>query len=149
MYHNRAIRLDESRQQTLMNPDGTITVYVPVTFKREGGRNFIMTPTEPVSQFEPPKEHEPLINGVLKAFTWKEMLEEGTVNCLREIAVKEKISESFICRMFRLTLLAPDIIEAILDGRQPKTLTLGECLKPFPVEWEAQRIKFGFKVAEV
>lgn len=69
MYHNRAIRLDESRQQTLMNPDGTITVYVPVTFKREGGRNFIMTPTEPVSQFEPPKEHEPLIKGVLKAFT--------------------------------------------------------------------------------
>ena len=149
MYQNRAIRLDLDRQQTLMNPDGTITVYVPITFKRAGGRNFIMTPTESVQPFELPKEHEPLINALIKTFTWKEMIDKGEASSMKAIALKEKVSESFICRMFRLTLLAPDIIETILDGRQPKTLTLSECMKPFPIEWEAQRIKFGFKVAEI
>jgi len=149
MYQMRSIALDTEGQKITYQPDGTISVYVPITFKRAGGRNFIMTPTESVQQYEPPHEKEPLINALIRAFAWKEAIDNGVYQSIREISKKEKISESFVSRIYRLTFLAPDIIEAILDGKQPKTLTLTECTKPFPIEWEAQRIKFGFKIAEI
>lgn len=149
MYQHRSIALDLENQKTSRHSDGTISIYIPITFKRAGGRNFIMTPTEAVQKYDPPNECEPLINALIRAFAWKEQIDQGVFTSIRDVAKKEKISESFVSRVFRLTFLAPDIIEAILDGRQPKTLTLTECMKPFPIEWEAQRIKFGFKIAEI
>lgn len=149
MYQNRSIRLEHHRQQTKMHADGSITVFVPVTFKRAGGRNFIISPSESVQQFATPKEHEPLVNALMRAFVWKEHIDNGIYGTVRDIAKKEKISETYVGKVYRLIFLAPDIIVAILDGKQPKYLTLTECTKPFPLEWEAQRIQFGFKVAEV
>jgi hypothetical protein len=56
---------------------------------------------------------------------------------LADLADAERISRSYVCRVLRLTLLAPDIVERILDGRP--TAELAQFLKPFPVEWEKQR----------
>ena len=58
---------------------------------------------------------------------------------LNELAAAEKINSSYVSRLFRLTLLAPDIVEAILDGRQPPGMTLPALMEPFPVEWQMQR----------
>jgi hypothetical protein len=149
MQQHRSIKLDFDREETILNADGTITIYLPIEYKKVGGRSFIMSPTEPIQQFETIKESEPLVNAVLKAFEWREKIELGKVSSMAEIGKKEGVSDSYIGRLFRLTLLAPDIVEAILDGKQPKTFTLSECMKPFPLEWEAQRIKFGFKVASI
>jgi hypothetical protein len=66
-------------------------------------------------------------------------LETGVQGTLEEIAAAEKINASYIRPILRLTLLAPDIVEAILDGRQPAALTLPVLLRPFPVEWDEQR----------
>ena len=63
--------------------------------------------------------------------------EEGRFGTLAELADAERISRSYVCRVLRLTLLAPDIVERILDGRP--TAGLAQLLKPFPVEWERQR----------
>ena len=54
-------------------------------------------------------------------------------------AASEKINSSYVSRVLRLTLLAPDIVEAILDGRQPEGMTLPKLMKPFPVEWGSHR----------
>ena len=54
------------------------------------------------------------------------------------------MNESYVCRVLRLTLLAPDIVEAILDGRQPKTLDLKNLLEPLPLRWDIQRKQLGF-----
>jgi len=148
-YQNVGFALQADKQQTTMNPDGSISVYVPITFKRAGGRKFIMTPTDPVQRFEEPKERDSLVNAIIRAFRWKEQIDNRIYTSMRHLADKEKISESYACRVFRLTLLAPDIIEAILSGRQPKTLTLAACLQPLPIEWEAQRRHLGFKIATV
>jgi hypothetical protein len=65
------------------------------------------------------------------------MLDEGRFASVRELGDAERISRSYVCRMLRLTLLAPDIVERILDGRP--TAGLAHFLKPFPIEWEKQR----------
>ena len=64
------------------------------------------------------------------------MLESGVVSTVGEIAVREKINKSYVSRVLRLTLLAPDIVEAILDGRQPTEMTLRGLLKGVPVVWD-------------
>jgi hypothetical protein len=67
------------------------------------------------------------------------MLENGTHATIAEIAAAEKINESYVGRVLRLTLLAPDIVEAILDGRQPAQMTLAVLVQRFPVGWTEQR----------
>ncbi len=67
------------------------------------------------------------------------MLETGVYRSVAELAEAEKVNASYLSRMLRLTLLAPDIVEAVLDGRQPDRMTLAELMKPFPVEWGEQR----------
>jgi hypothetical protein len=76
---------------------------------------------------------------VARAFRWRRLLETGTWATVEEIAEAENINSSYVARVLRLTLLAPDTVEAILDGRQPPDLTLGELLRPFSVEWLEQR----------
>jgi hypothetical protein len=67
------------------------------------------------------------------------MLEAGRYRSAQEIADVEKIGRSFVSRLLRLTLLAPDIQEAILEGRQPKGLQLEELTRAVPGLWEEQR----------
>jgi hypothetical protein len=66
------------------------------------------------------------------------LLDGGRYASISEIATKEKIDRGYVGSILRLTLLAPDIVEAILDGRQPAGLGLPALLKPFPVEWDRQ-----------
>jgi len=70
------------------------------------------------------------------------MLESGRYSTLRELARAEKINESYLARVLRLTLLSPSITEAILSGRQPNELELARLLMPFPIEWKKQEDLF-------
>jgi hypothetical protein len=63
------------------------------------------------------------------------MMETGRYSTIDELAAAEKINLTYVLRLQRLTLLAPDIVEAILDGRQPESITLPGLMEPFPVEW--------------
>ena len=80
-----------------------------------------------------------MIKAIARAFRWREMLENAAHATIAEIATAEKINETYVGRVLRLTLLAPDIVEAILGGRQPTEMTLATLMKPFPALWEAQR----------
>ena len=80
-----------------------------------------------------------MVKAIARAFRWREMLENGTYATIAEIAAAEKINESYVGRVLRLTLLAPDIVEAVLNGRQPANLQLDRLLRRFPVGWKEQR----------
>jgi len=80
-----------------------------------------------------------LVKALARAFRWRRMLETGRYSTIDELAVAEKINSSYVSRLLRLTLLAPEIVEAILDGRQAEGITLPGLMEPFPVEWERQR----------
>ena len=125
-----------------------IKVHVPMTFQRRGGRKLIIAPDGMDDWVSPqPKQDDTLIKAIARARRWRRKLESGKVPSIRQLAEKEKISSSYLARILRLTLLAPDIVEAILDGRQPKGLALANFMEPFPVEWEEQRRRFGFDCA--
>jgi hypothetical protein len=83
-----------------------------------------------------------IVKAIARAFRWRDLLEKGTHATITEIAAAEKINASYLGRVLRLTLLAPDILEAILDGRQGTQITLAMLMRPFPVLWSAQRSIF-------
>ena len=119
--------------------DHTATVVVPFTIRKRGGRKLILTPDgTPAS---PPSRARPdsaLLKALARGFRWKKMLQEGDFQTLEEIADAENINPSYVSRLLRMTLLSPEIVEAILAGRQPPGLTMATAMKPFPVAWEHQ-----------
>jgi hypothetical protein len=79
-----------------------------------------------------------LVKALARAFRWRRMMETGLYGTINDLAAAEKINSSYVSRLLRLTLLAPGIVEAILDGRQAEGVTLPGLMEPFPVEWEQQ-----------
>src|SRR5262249_47688924 len=84
-----------------------------------------------------------LVKALARAQRWKQLMEDGRYATMTELAAAENVDQSYMARILRLTLLAPDIIEAILDGREGRELTLAELMRPFPVLWAHQRKHFG------
>jgi hypothetical protein len=80
-----------------------------------------------------------MVKAIARAFRWRNMLESGERATIREIATAEKINETYVGRVLRLTLLAPEVVEAILNGRQPAGLQLDGLMRRFPLLWEAQK----------
>ena len=74
-----------------------------------------------------------MVKALARAIRWRKLLETGVFATVEEIAAAEKINASYVGRVLRLTLLAPDIVEAILDGRQPAAMTLAVLMRPFAV----------------
>jgi len=119
----------------------TVTVRIPISIRRRGGRRLVLAPDGTNVTTRPVCRHidNAMVKAIARAFRWRAMLENGTHATIAEIAATEKINESYVGRVLRLSLLAPDIIEAILDGRQSPTLQLDRLFKPIPVVWELQR----------
>ncbi|GAB4384364.1 hypothetical protein [Albidovulum sp.] len=119
-----------------MKPD-TITLHVPFRVVKRGGRKEVQLPDcAPIQR----RTDNTLVKALARAFRWKRMLESGDFNTIAELADREGIAPSYMTRVLRITLLAPDIVEAILDGKQGPEVTLGRLLEPFPAEWEVQRL---------
>jgi hypothetical protein len=125
--------------QTIVSNDGrTATVSIPVTFRQRGGRKQILAPPGTAPWSPAPRADTALIKAVVRAHRWRQMLESGEYNSSAELARAERVNESYFGRILRLTLIAPDTIEAILAGRQPSTLQLDDLLKPLPAAWALQ-----------
>jgi hypothetical protein len=88
-----------------------------------------------------PRPNETLIRALARAHRWKRMLEAGKCRSIAEIAEAEKIDRSFVSRLLDLTLLAPDIQEAILEGQQAKGIQLEELTRAMARAWEDQQVR--------
>jgi hypothetical protein len=104
--------------------------------KPRGGQKLILTPGGMASRGAWAADTT-LVKALARAFRWRRMLETGRYGTIDKLAAAEKINSSYVSRLLRLTLLAPDIVEAILGGRQPENVTLPGLMEPFPVEWAA------------
>ena len=118
----------------------TITVHVPFRVVKRGGRKEMHLP-EGAAQLR--RTDRTLIKALARAYRWKRLLDAGSFATIEEIAAHERISASYLTRVMRLTLLAPDIIEAILDGRTP-ALGMDELLSPMTQLWSEQRALLGY-----
>ena len=118
----------------------TVTVHVPFRLVKRGGRKEMQLPDGASSQR---KMDNTLLKALARAFRWKRMLDSEEFTTIAELAEHEGIAPSYLTRVLRLTLLAPDIVEAILDGKQGQEMTLSRMLEPFAEEWAEQPEHFG------
>ena len=114
----------------------TLTLHVPFRLIKRGGRKEIRVPD---GSAEPPRKDDALVKALARAFRWKRMLESGEFATIAELAEREGIAPSYLTRVLRLTLLAPNVVEAILEGRQPRHLTLEALRQPLLEAWDAQK----------
>ncbi|KPQ01755.1 MAG: putative transcriptional regulator [Rhodobacteraceae bacterium HLUCCA12] len=113
----------------------TVTLHVPFRVVKRGGRKEMQLPE---GATQPQRTDSALVKALARAFRWKRRLESGEFATIAELAEREGIAPSYMTRVMRLTLLAPDIVEAILDGKQGSEVTLARVLESFPEEWDAQ-----------
>ncbi len=119
----------------------TITVRVPLALRKRGGRKQVIVP-DGAAAWAPARARidNAMVKAIARGFRWRRLLETGVHVTIEDIATVEQINPSYVSRILRLTLLAPRIVETILDGRQPPHVTLAVLMKPFPAEWERQPI---------
>jgi hypothetical protein len=117
----------------------TVTLHVPFRIVKRGGRKEMQMPE---SATQPRRTDNTLVKALARAFRWKRMLESGEFASISELAEREGIAFTYMARLLRLSLLAPEIVDAIMDGRQPESVTLANMMDPFPLDWKEQRIRF-------
>ncbi len=120
-----------------------VTVTVPFALRKRGGKKLVITPDGAPYTASDVRIDNTLVKAIARAHRWQRLLEGREFTSAAELAAAERINQSYLCRVLRLTLLAPDIVEAILDGKQPPTLQMDVLLQPFPVEWTEQGTSFS------
>jgi hypothetical protein len=125
----------------------SITVRVPMAIRKRGGRKVIVSPDGSVLPGAPRQAtttaDPALLKALARAFRWKKLLDDGRYSSVSDIARVEQIDRGYAGSVLRLTLLAPDIVEAIMEGRQPTEMGLPALLEPWPVEWGGQQGAFA------
>lgn len=112
-------------------------VHVPFAIRSRGGRKLIVSPDGQAPHSPRPQASIPVLKALGRAFRWRKLLEKGEYSTIDEIAKSEKVNASYVSRVLRLTLLSPELLEAILDGHYSPDLR--GILVPFPVLWHEQK----------
>ena len=130
--------------------DGEVlTVRIPMAFRRRGGRKLILAPDGAAGlDAEPPRPDGTALRALGRAWRWHRLLEAGAHPSIKALARAEGVHHAYVGKLLRVTLLAPDIVEAVLDGRLPKGVRLEELVRPLASEWAGQRRVFAMGVAE-
>jgi len=121
-----------------------LTIRIPIRLQRRGGRKLIMTPEGAAVPTPKPRRDDALIKALVRAHRWRRRIESGRAKSITDLAEQDDVTDAYVCRLLPLTCLAPDIVEAILDGRQPKGLRLAEMLGNGPLTWDEQRSAWDF-----
>ena len=119
---------------------GTLVVRIPMRLGRQRGRKRILAPDG--SELTPPTKPQPdgvLVKALARAWRWQKLLDRGVYSSVTEIAEAERISKSYVSRILRLALLAPDIVAAILGGWADQWVMLERLERPLPAGWEEQK----------
>ncbi len=126
--------------------NGNLHIHIPMNLRRMQGRKKIIMPEGLDGEIPdaPSTIQSPMAQALVRAFSWTAIIESGQVRSITELAQRLDVDSSYVTRTVKLTNLAPDIIEAILNGEESNGMSLARLSKPFPEEWEEQRQLFGF-----
>ena len=136
------------RKSTITVADnGNLQIHIPMLIRRMRGRKMIFAPhaLDGVIPGTAVPVQDAVIQALTRAFSWAEILETGQVKSISELARNLEVDSSYVIRILKLTTLAPDIVEAIINGEEPDGLSLAKLIKSFPDEWSEQRTLFGFE----
>ena len=129
------------KPKPVVSKDGkNVTVRVPLTFRQRGGRKLIVVPGGAEPTRPPPNayERDAMVKALARAFQWRRLLESGDYASISELAEAQGVNFSYMCRVMRLTLLSPKIVEMILDDRMGSELSLRMLLMPSSPVWAEQ-----------
>ena len=117
-----------------------IVVRIPVRFHRRNGRQMVLTHGGSNGQAAPERESNgSLVSALAKAYRWQEQLESGEYASLEDLAAANGVDRTYVGRILRLTSLAPEIVERILDGDEPAGISLAKLRSELPTVWAAQK----------
>ena len=137
--------MNEKQQNIQIANDEIIDLFVPLEIKKRGGSAIIILPKNLKKEEMAKCFDEKMIKAFAKAYKWKNMLEEDKIGSLAQIAVKENITGAYVSKVFNLNFIAPEIVEKILNGEQPRDLKLQDMLVgKFPLLWQEQKELWGF-----
>jgi hypothetical protein len=127
---------------TVRRDGDAIVIDIPMALRHRGGRKEIVLPSgvAPVTESAAGEESPTaLALALARAFRWQEMIESSEAESNSDLARKLKLDQSYVARTIRLTSLAPDLIEAILDDHEPDGLSLRSLRRDLPLSWDEQR----------
>ena len=130
---------------TLERDGDHVLIKIPMDLKRRCGRKEIIVPEGlPGAPRSKPPTQEPLVTALARAFHWQELIDSGKYPSISDLAEALGLDRSYVSRIMRLALLAPHIVEAIVEGREPTGLSLERLVKGMPMVWEEQREMLEF-----
>ncbi len=135
------VKIEKSRP----TKDSPITIEIPIKLRKRSGRKYITAPDgRDLSSYRKPKYQTNMMQAIVRGHQFSDMLDKEPDITIKQLAQREMLDHGYVTKTIRMTQLAPDIIEAILNGRQPQAMTLAELMRPFPNCWNTQRAHFGF-----
>ena len=137
----------EQKPTISLTEGGNLQIRVPLSFKNKRGRKLILMPEVlgGGNSDAHGAQQEAVVTALARAFAWSELLESGEVASISDLARRLGVDSSYVGRILRLTTLAPDIAEALLQGREPGGLSLARLTKTLPPDWAEQRAGLGFQ----
>ncbi len=136
----------QNGQQAEVGENGdTLDVHIPMEFRRRGGRKEIVLP--PDADMTPDVgPRSPLVVALARAHQWQRMIDSGAVPGMEAIADQESVDRAYVSRILGLAMLAPDLIETVLKGKEPNGISLRKLLsRRLPPSWEDQRETLGLQ----
>ena len=131
---------------SLVSGEDGVLIRIPMRLKKRGGRKEVIVPDGLRERMNKPDYDEPFVIAIARAHAWQEMLDSGKYRSIREMAGSLGICDTYMSRLIRFTILAPDIIETMLDGREPYGFSQTKLTGAIPGEWEEQRKRWGFEL---
>jgi site-specific DNA recombinase len=120
----------------------SIRLTIEAERKRFGGEVHLVVPPNSTLAVGDPKPS--LIKAIARAHGWYEKVIQGNARNMRSLARQAGLTERYVGKVFACALLAPDIVELILEGRQPRDLNFEKLCRHVPSSWAEQRERFGF-----
>ena len=137
-----------SASEVVPASDGGITISVPIEIRKRSGRKLVALPGSGPEQPRPwDDKPTPLQLALARGHQWLSWLETGKAASLSDIAKQVGVDNSYVSRMVNLTVLAPDIVEAILEDKLPPDTKLFDLAVDPPTLWDDQRRRIGLSVA--
>ena len=130
---------------SLVENAGGLSVRIPMQMKKRGGRKEIYVPESLDTTIQKTCYTNAFAIALARAHCWMEMLDSGQYGSIREMADSLGLCQTYVTRLLRFTLLAPDIIQAILDSKEPDGFSQNKLVGAIPADWIDQRRKWDFE----